>query len=71
MGQRRRGFSERTKRRSVVVSPDLEAAMDHPPDATSLLHHFAALNDPRQRAKRGLPTAGDPAAGAVRHHCRS
>jgi len=25
--------------------------MDHPPDATSLLHHFAALKDPRQRAK--------------------
>ncbi len=29
--------------------------MDHPPDATSLLHHFAALNDPRQRAKVVYP----------------
>ena len=25
--------------------------MDHPPDATSQLHHSAALKDPRQRAK--------------------
>ena len=25
--------------------------MDHPPEATSLLHHFAALKDPRQRVK--------------------
>ena len=29
--------------------------MDHPPDATSLLHHFAALKDPRQRAKVVYP----------------
>jgi hypothetical protein len=34
-----------------MASSDSEAAMDHPPDATSLLHHFAALKDPRQRAK--------------------
>jgi hypothetical protein len=25
--------------------------MDHPPDTTSLLYHFAALKDPRQRVK--------------------
>jgi len=25
--------------------------MDHPPDTASLLHHFAALKDPRQRVK--------------------
>ena len=29
--------------------------MDNPPDATSLLHRFAALKDPRQRAKVGYP----------------
>jgi hypothetical protein len=34
-----------------VVYPDSEAAMDHPPEPTSLLHHFAALKDPRQRVK--------------------
>jgi len=25
--------------------------MDHPPETTSLLHHFAALKDPRQLVK--------------------
>jgi hypothetical protein len=34
-----------------VGRPDSEAAMDHPPEATSLLRHFAALKDPRQRGK--------------------
>ena len=29
--------------------------MDHPPETTSLLHHFAALNDPRQRVKVFYP----------------
>jgi predicted transposase YbfD/YdcC len=29
--------------------------MDHPPETTSLLHHFAALKDPRQRAKVVYP----------------
>ena len=29
--------------------------MDHPPDTTSLLHHFAALKDPRQRIKVVYP----------------
>ena len=29
--------------------------MDHPPDTTSLLRHFAALKDPRQRAKVVYP----------------
>ena len=29
--------------------------MDHPPDATALLHHFTALKDPRQRAKVVYP----------------
>lgn len=29
--------------------------MDHPPDTTPLLHHFAALKDPRQRAKVVYP----------------
>ena len=29
--------------------------MDHPPDATSLLYHFAALKDPRQRTKVVYP----------------
>jgi hypothetical protein len=29
--------------------------MDNPPDATSLLHRFAALKDPRQRAKVVYP----------------
>jgi hypothetical protein len=30
---------------------DSEAAMDRPPETTSLLHHFAALKDPRQHVK--------------------
>ena len=29
--------------------------MDHSPATTSLLHHFAALKDPRQRAKVVYP----------------
>ena len=29
--------------------------MDRSPDATSLLHHFAALKDPRQHAKVVYP----------------
>jgi hypothetical protein len=29
--------------------------MDHPPETTSLLHHFAALKDPRQRVKVVYP----------------
>jgi hypothetical protein len=33
--------------------------MDHPPETTSLLHHFAALKDPRQRVK-GLPQSQPP-----------
>ena len=29
--------------------------MDHPPEPTSLLHHFAALKDPSQRVKVVYP----------------
>jgi hypothetical protein len=29
--------------------------MDHPPETTSLLSHFASLKDPRQRAKVVYP----------------
>jgi hypothetical protein len=29
--------------------------MDHPPETTSLLHHFAALKDPRQLVKVVCP----------------
>jgi predicted transposase YbfD/YdcC len=38
-----------------VARSDSEAAMDHPPETTSLLHHFAALKDPRQRVKVVYP----------------
>jgi predicted transposase YbfD/YdcC len=38
-----------------MASSDSEAAMDHPPETTSLLHHFAALKDPRQRVKVVYP----------------
>ncbi len=34
-----------------MASSDSEAAVDHPPETTSLLDHFAALQDPRQRVK--------------------
>jgi len=34
-----------------VAFSDSEAAMAHLPETTSLLHHFAALKDPRQRVK--------------------
>jgi len=34
-----------------VARCDSEAALDDPPDTASLLHHFAALKDPRQRVK--------------------
>jgi hypothetical protein len=29
--------------------------MDHPPETTSLLHHFTALKDPRERVKVVFP----------------
>jgi len=38
-----------------VARFDSEAAMDHPPATTCLLHHFAALKDPRQRVKVVYP----------------
>jgi hypothetical protein len=38
-----RGILKENETLFLVASSDLEAAMDHPPDATSLLHHFAAL----------------------------
>jgi predicted transposase YbfD/YdcC len=38
-----------------MASSDSEAAMDLPPETTSLLHHFAALKGPRQRIKVVYP----------------
>jgi predicted transposase YbfD/YdcC len=38
-----------------MASSDSEATMGQPPETTSLLHHFAALKDPRQRVKVVYP----------------
>jgi predicted transposase YbfD/YdcC len=38
-----------------VVCPDSEAAVDRQPETNSLLHQFAALNDPRQLVKVVYP----------------
>jgi hypothetical protein len=45
------GFTEETKRDSWTASSDSEAAVDHPPETSALLGHFAALKDPRQLVK--------------------